>query len=395
MTTDRVDIFLQDIEVPDIVQKKARDAFSIIRMESNEEQGKIMKHNKNKKGYPFGMTRAAAIVAATLIGGGSITAVAAAYMHWSRGMQSEMNVSEEQMLELQNMEDTPLSFPEVSDTQGDITVSMAQCLLDDNTIRLAFYIDGYELPTNEEPQLESLNILLDGKPANNIEWSFYTGIDRDENGNPVMADGSAVKVDADGGLIPNYRIADGKMELDLTMSPVDEKGKAISNLAGKVITIQMENIGETAGPWTLEWTLAGTTTVVEKELSEVLGESGATVTKVTLSPISIKVCYDFVLQEIMETAIDEKGNEIEVSNYKEPPQLIGVKMKDGTVYMGIMDGGASGYEDTESSAFIAEVRLSRILNPKEVQSLLFLRDDISISVDQEITEAQCYSVDLN
>ena len=177
MSKNGVDILLQDIEVPDIVQEKARNAFAQINMES---KGENVKDNKNKKAHPFWRTKAAAVVVAAVVGGGSITALAAACIHWSDGMKGKMHVTEEQMLELQNSEDTPLSFPSATDTQGNITVSTAQCLLDENIVRVAFYVDGYELQEGEEPQLESLNILLDGEPANNYEWSFYTGIECDD-----------------------------------------------------------------------------------------------------------------------------------------------------------------------------------------------------------------------
>lgn len=389
MSKNGVDILLQDIEVPDIVQEKARNAFAQINMES---KGENVKDNKNKKAHPFWRTKAAAVVVAAVVGGGSMTALAAACIHWSDGMKGKMHVTEEQMLELQNGEDTPLSFPSATDTQGNITISTAQCLLDENTVRVAFYVDGYELQEGEEPRLESLSILLDGEPANNYEWSFYTGIEWDENGNPMMADGSAVK-ETETEIIPNYKTADGRMEIDVIMSPVDGNGKAIKNLAGKEITVQMENFGETTGTWTLEWTLEGTGTVVEKELNGVLGNSGATVTKVSLSPMSVKVCYDFAMQEITETIIDENGKETEAVDYAEPPQFVGFKMTDGTVYTAITDGGTFGYEDMDSSLYVAEFGLSRIVNPEEVQSLLFLKDGTA-SGEQEITEEQCYVVDI-
>ncbi len=374
MSKNSINILLQNIEIPDIVKEKAQNAFSQISMEGKEEHMEVIKYNKKR--HPLKKTRAAAIVLAAIVGGGSITAVAAAYIHWSQGMQSKMNVSEEQMIALQNKEDTPLSFPEVADTQGEITVSVAQCLLDDNDIRVAFYVEGYELSNAESPQLENLNILLDGEPVNNYEWSFYTGVDGEEEGT-----------------IPNDQAEEERLELDLILSPVDENGKSITDLAGKVITVQMVNFGDTTGTWTLEWILEGTSTVVEKQLHEVLGNSGATVTKVSLSPISIKVCYDFAPAEISDIVLDENGNAVEVSDYAEPPQFVGVKMTDGTVYTAITDGGTYGYEDVEASLYVAEISLSRVLDPEKVQSLLFLKDELP-ATEQEITEDQCYIIEL-
>lgn len=144
---------------------------------------------------------------------------------------------------------------------------------------------------------------------------------------------------------------------------------------------------------TLEWTLEGTGAVVEKELDEVLGNSKATVKAVQISPISIKVSYDFAPQLIYDVGVDENGKKVEYSDYAEPPKFVGVKMVDGTLYTEINDGGTFGYEDAESSMFTAKVSLRGVINPEEVQSLLFIRDDIT-QTEEGITEEQCYVVDI-
>lgn len=395
MSKNNMDILMQDVKIPDIVQKKAQDAFTKIRWDIREEENRSNQERKGKKKKHFWQTRAAAAALAVILGGGSLTAVAAAYIHLSGGMKSHMNISDGQEAELQSMAGTPLSFPEVSDTQGDITVSVAQCLLDENNIRLAFYVDGYELDSSMEPELEYLNILLDGKPIYNYDWGFYSGIDWTDNREPVMADGSPVQENAKGEIIPNYQTADGKMEIDLNLLPVDENGKSISALNGQEITVLMQNFGEHAGTWTLKWTLGGADTTVEVKLNETLGNSGATVTAVKVSPISIHVYYDFAKRETMNTGVDENGNTIESADFAEPPRFAGLKMKDGTVYTGILDGGTYGYENGDASTYIAKVGISRIIDPKDVQSLLFLKDNDVVTSEHKITEKECYVVDIN
>ena len=267
-------------------------------------------------------------------------------------------------------------------------------ILDKNDLKIGFYVEGYELENNVEPQLDSISIWLDGQVVYNYEWGFYNGIDWDENDNPIMADGSPVQEDAEGGIIPNYRTADGKMEIDLNVSPMNEKGEHFSDLAGRNITIQMDNFGEHTGTWTLEWTLEGTTTTVDKTLQEALGNSGATVISANINPISITVSYDFKPQKIYETGIDENGNTVEIEDYAEPPKLIGVKLIDGTEYIGFSGGSTYGYDDIESGVYTAKVSLSRIMNPQEVESLLFLREDAEVTGEQEITLEQCYVVNI-
>ena len=184
------------------------------------------------------------------------------------------------------------------------------------------------------------------------------------------------------------------MEIDLNVSPMNEKGEHFSDLAGRNITIQMDNFGEHTGTWTLEWTLEGTTTTVEKTLQEALGNSGATVISAKINPISITVSYDFKPQKIYETGIDENGNTVEIEDYAEPPKLIGVKLIDGTEYIGFSGGSTYGYDDIESGVYTAKVSLSRIMNPQEVESLLFLREDAEVTGEQEITLEQCYVVNI-
>lgn len=392
MGKNSVEILSQNIEIPDIVQEKAMNAFSQIYEEGKGDGGKAMSNDGRRKTHSFWHTKAAAVLLAIVVGGGSITAVAAVYLRWSHGMQKQMNVSEEQMIELQNLQDTPVSFPGVSDTQGDITVSVAQCVMDKNDLKIGFYVEGYELESNVEPQLDSISILLDGQVVYNYEWSFFNGIDWDENDNPIMADGSLVQEDAEGGIIPNYQTAEGKMEIDLNVSPMNEKGEQFSDLAGRNITIQMNNFGENTGTWTLEWTLEGTTTTVDKTLYDALGNSGATVIKASINPVSITVSYDFKPQKIYETGIDENGNTVEMEEYAEPPKLVGVKLIDGTEYIGFSGGSTYGYDDIESGVYTAKVSLSRIINPQEVESLLFLREDAEVTGEQEITLKQCYAV---
>ena len=192
MGKNSVEILSQNIEIPDIVQEKAMNAFSQIYEEGKGERVEEMSNDRHKKTHRFWHTKAAAVLLVIVVGGGSITAAAMAYIRWSHGMQKQMNVSEEQMIELQSLQDTPVSFPGVSDTQGDITVSVAQCLVDKNDLKIGFYVEGYELENNVEPQLDSISIWLDSQVVYNYEWGFYNGIDWDENNNPIMADGSPV-----------------------------------------------------------------------------------------------------------------------------------------------------------------------------------------------------------
>jgi hypothetical protein len=138
----------------------------------------------------------------------------------------------------------------------------------------------------------------------------------------------------------------------------------------------MEKAGEAymdlEGSWVLEWTLQGCDDVYEADVENgAIGDTGATLTHVELSPISAKVLIDFPKQEY-EEEIEGGGSH---TTWVEPADLRGVKLKDGTVYhyawMG--GGGYSGYR--ESDTICEMVRHgSRVVDIDQVEYLLFFKD---------------------
>lgn len=356
---------------------------------SKEMQSRILKRAKKyQKKNAFRKAKKswipAAVAAALLL---NITAFAAVFS-WSHGFLSHMQISKDQMEKLQSSEESVVSMPQASVTHHGITVSVAQCLFDGSVIRTSFYIDGYELDETQEPQLNYLEIFLDGKPIGNNDWNFFNGIDWTDRQHPVMADGSAVQEDEEGNFIFNYRIADGKMELDLNIYPI-ENGHYMTaeELNGKKLTVSMHDFGETSGTWTLEWNLDPVEAPHCFTLQETLGSSGATVTSVTLYSSSAIILYDFPKTIVQDTGYDEtNGKEIEYSDFLEPPELAGVILKDGTVYTNLFHGGSGGYENDASETFTARVHFSRIIDTDEIESLLFLKNPDAVGKTDNLEE---------
>ena len=210
-----------------------------------------------------------------------------------------------------------------------------------------------------------------------------------------MADGSPAQMDAEGGIIPDYYNAEGKMELDVRLSPVDGKGNDLSDLSGKTIAVQMNDFGDTAGTWRLEWTLGEEEGAVKAQPEAALGDSGATVTSVALFQTSAVICYDFPKQELQGKAVDENGNIVTFTEYAEPPAFVGLQMQDGTVCAeGLLSGGgSSGYINAEGDVFVTRVSFAKVIDPNQVQSLLFLKEEGSSDKTGSIAE-HCYVVDL-
>lgn len=360
---------------------------------SNDAKMRILERTKNNRKEENIMKSRKRLVpiaiAATLALG--ITAFAAV-THWSSGFLQKMNISGEQMERLQDSDSSLVAMPNVSDTHDGITVSTAQCLFDGNSVRMSFYVEGYELNKTIEPELEYLNILLDGKIGHNYDWNFFDGIDWTNRKNPVMADGSPVQEDEDGNYIRNYRIADSKMEIDLNWSPfVDGDGRLSGDdLSGKTITVIMQNFGDKQGKWTLEWTFDNLEQGKTFTLDYALGNTGAKVNEVTLYSASCVVKYDFPKKDIETDAYDENGKLYKTMDFAEPPALVGVKLKDGTVLADINDGGSNGYENGDLNEFVSRVNFSRIIETDEIDSLLFAKNQFKA----KLTENDCYAVKL-
>lgn len=126
------------------------------------------------------------------------------------------------------------------------------------------------------------------------------------------------------------------------------------------------------GNWKFEWELKGCESIYEKETEASLGNTGAIIKYIEISPISLNVIYDFKREITWETTMvgDE---ELNVGYYNEPPRLLGVKLKDGTLLPYVnMGGGLAGFiSDTEyRMCFMTD----RILNVDEIEALLFYKD---------------------
>lgn len=362
---------------------------------SNDGQKRIMEKLKNKRRDEYKMKSKKLIpiaIAATLVLG--ITAFAAV-RGWSEGFLQKMNITEGQMKQLQGSDTSAVAMPNVSDTHDGITVSTAQCLYDGNFVRMAFYVEGYDIENTMEPELEHINILVDGQEGHNYDWCFFNGIDWTDRDNPVMADGSPVKEDEDGEYIPNYRIADGKMEINLNWAPYVESGKRLSGkeLENKKITVLFQNFGGKKGIWKLEWTMKNSQEGTLFAPNEELGDTGITINEVTLYAASATVKYAYPKREVEIDAYDEAGNVRKTTDFEEPPELIGVKLKDGTLLTNINDGGSGGYENGNTDEFVARVNFSKILNTDEVDSLLFIKN-YPENGKIKITEEDCYVVKL-
>lgn len=395
---DTMSVLQSDIVIPEIVQKKANMAFQKIR-ESDVEDGKTQTNIQIKKRRKPRMRKRGIMifVAAAVLALGSIT-VLAAYRNWSKSLSEEFRISEEQKEELQ--EERAVAFVMQSQTQNDITVTAQQSITDNYFAHLSFRVEGYDLPKDAqgnyaEPCFENIHITINGGTDYNMSGSFYDGLVVGPEGRAVYADGSPIDYNAPGSLA-RYVQEDGSLEYLITLSNA-EKGYFLN----KEVFVEFENLGtvskaeylkehEVTGKWSFQWNLQGTDSRMEYTLNEPLGDTGATVIKAEISPISMHVEYNFPYQTYTETGFDQDGNPIESEQFLEAPPLAGVKLKDGTLYQYLCNGGSEGYNSDDLNTYIATYANDRIIDTDEVAYLVFRK-----KIDGMYSENDFYLVPLN
>ena len=386
----------QDVQIPERVQQKAEEAFASIKKDArkrHEEESMAMRKVTGK----VPRKKIWVLAAAALLVFGTVTAGAAAYMQWSHGMSEGMKAEPDQMhkLEAENM----ASPVDKSVSAQGIKVTAMQSIVDNYYVHLAFKVEGYELDQGKQPDFENVQVKIDGKDAADggfsISRSFYNGLVQGNDGRAVYADGTPISED---GILERYALEDGSMEYEITLAKEDEKGYFI----GKPISVELENLGEITidgyipdieAEWEFAWTLGGSDQVRESSPDYVLGDSGATVKQVEISPISMRVVYDFPRKLTEEKGVNESGEEIVSRTYEEAPWLTGVKLKDGTTYLYLYRGpGSSGYLSEDSDEYTLTYGIDRILDPDQVESLLFVKS--YPEGEQILTEDNLYIVPI-
>ena len=371
---DTIYTLQQNIEIPDIVTEKANMAFEQIRKDAGSSSDKIVTYQKPVKKSRKKYVAAALIATMTV---GAVSAYAA-YTNWSHGMKEELRISEEQQ---KNLEANGMAaFSDASVTDAGVTVTAQQSITDNYYTYLSFKVEGYSVEKGVQPDFETISVTADGQ---DVSWGgrFYDGMISGDDGMVVNADGSAPETEADGSMIENYVMDDGSLEYHMILKS-HEKGF----FTGKQLHIELENLGTVAkaqyfpdieGSWKLDMTLGGADTAKYIETNEKLGDTETTVTGVELSPVSMRITYDFPKTEPrMEEFEDENGEIQTVAWPAEPPFAFGIRLKDGTVMKYISAGSEStGYTSEEGQEYVVSSPLDRVIDPDQVEAVLFREYD--------------------
>ena len=357
-----------DVEIPEVVLKKADDALAQIR-ESTKLVRKAKKESRFQGGFRY--AQAAAIACAVLVGAGGITVTAAVVHHlWSRGMQGNIQATEEQQKDLaeQGMvtEGPDLSNMEV--TSEGITVKPTELVADGHFVHVAFQIAGYDLADGEEPCFEEVRVYT-GEDENaedgwvNMSGSFYNGIIANNNGEPVYEDGTPLE---SGDFAEHYKAEDGTLEYVMTLYKTDTDPE--ESLLGQTIHVLLKNLGTVkkaefmngiGGTWEFDIPVSGKDAAKSCELNTALENVNVTVRSAAISPISIRVDYEVTGE--LQTQEDDNGL----------PNVGGVVLKDGSKVLYLLNGGQSGYQKGSDTQAYLLATFDRVIDVDQVQSLLF------------------------
>lgn len=357
-----LDILKEEVVIPKEVQERADEAFEKILSET--EKSKVFRFHSWPK------RRFAAAAAAAVLCLSTVTA-GAAYIRWSRGLEKELAVTKEQKEQAEKAHLT--DFPNLTAEDKGITVTAKQSIVDNYYGYLAFKVDGFTRGKGKEPGFNDLSVRVGGK-----DISYTYG----------MYDHDEPKVNADGSF--EYQIMlygdEGKGSLmDKQIDVVFSSLGVVTEKAGVA-----EDVVD--GKWAFSWKLTGSDEIYTAKVSEKLGDSGASVTGAEVSPISVKAVYDFPAKKVKEHAVNETtGEEYETEMLAEPPLLVGVKLKDGTLVMNT-GGGMMGYTDGGKNVYEECFAMGRLLDVDEVESLLFVRKPLE--EERELTEDDLYVVKI-
>ena len=371
-------ILKSDVEIPEVVLKKTDDALAQIR-ESTKPVRKAKKESRFQGGLRY--AQAAAIACAVLVGAGGITVTAAVVHHlWSRGMQGNIQATEEQQKDLaeQGMvtqfdqsaaQEEGLNLSSMEVTSEGITVKPMELIADGHFVHAAFQVSGYDLADGEEPCFENV-VVYTGEDENaqdgwvNMSGSFYDGIVSNNNGEPVYEDGTPLASDETGNIVEHYKAAGGTLEYVMTLYKPDPN----ESLLGQTLHVCFENLGTVektefmdgiGGTWEFDIPVSGKDAAKSCELNTALENVNVTVRSAAISPISIRVDYEVTGE--LQTQEDDNGL----------PNVGGVVLKDGSRVLYLLNGGQSGYQKGSDTQAYLLATFDRVIDVDQVQSLLF------------------------
>ena len=316
-----------------------------------EKTGRALGYQREKRGVnrvPIRTVRLLSIAAViALILAIGVTAYAI-YTHWSRGMEQRLPATDEEkeMAEQSGLSD---SSQTVSATANGVTISVEQTVIDGDTAEIALRIEGWHLDREQElnATLWNCRMTFDGETAPASGGSFVEECDANDRKFIIASDGS--------------------MEYDIWA----RAGNKLGTLSGKEVRITIESLGVgglksgyqslVEGPWELVWTPSSNADLLTIQSDAAIGDTGIKLVSAEIGPVSAKVMLKLpILWEGYKT----------LEHYD--LQLVGVRLKDGTVLTNIFGPPTQeGYTDIDNLILELDYSSHQILQSEQVDALIF------------------------
>ena len=363
-------ILSEEIELSEIVLKKTNQAFEIIKQEDIV----YMKKTHTSRGKRF-KTQAAVIAGVCILAISSISAAAAIHHYWGRGMNGNIQASDEQQQVLTEKNIAKVyseepDSPSLAVTNNGVTIEPDTVIVDERFVYMAFRISGYSVADRMEPGFEMVNVYQGDNPEDESAWvnmsgTMYDGIIPDENGVLVYEDGTSIESYEDGSIISHYTDDNGNMEYIIQASVVDRN----DSFLGKTIHVEFKNLGTISkgalitavdGDWNFEINLSDVSSTQNIKVGQKVEGTGFMLEDINISPISIKVNYS------VSAAPVEKEDDLGI------PEVKGVVLKDGTRIPYLINPGRVGYTDSDKSNAYQIAGFARVVDVDEMAALIVM-----------------------
>lgn len=362
---NNIKILRQEAPIPEIVEQKIENAFLAIKngeVSCGSESMTAHSCKKPVRKWSFASVAAFVVCAAT--------ACAASYTNWSQSLEKGLRITQDQKQMLE--ESHAWSVLDQSVKSEGVTVTARQCILDSYCAYITFKIEGYNLPEGASPVIKRMNVVVGDYDPRGVY--YYADFYRDSR-NDWKEDGILL-ADADPG--GSYRMEDGSLEYQMRILTM-KKGA----LSGRPIHITLQGLGsrmgeewpvyDNTGSWEFEWVLHGTTDTAQTVLYEKIGNTGATIIKAELSPISVRYTFDRGSSGIW-------------------PMLFGFRTKDGKLHLNTAGARMSRF-DGHSNVRCTIIHVSRrILDAEQIDALVFT--DVNYKFKMEDMDKHLYMVPI-
>ena len=377
-------ILSEEIELSEIVLKKTNQAFEMIKQEDIVSMKKT--HKRRKKMFK---TQAAAAAGVCILAVSGISAAAAVHHYWGRGMNGNIQASDEQQQALTEKNIAKVyreepDSPSLAVTINGVTIEPDTVIADERFVYMAFRISGYSVADRTEPGFDMVNVYQGDHPEDesarvNMSGTMYDGIVLDENGASVYEDGTSVESYEDGSVISHYTDDNGNMEYIIQASAADKN----DSLLGKTLHVAFKDLGTFSkatfipvveGVWNFELNLSDVSSTRNIKVGKKVEGTGFTMEDINISPISIQVNYS------VNEAPAEKEDDLGI------PEVKGVVLKDGTRISYLANPGRLGYTDNNKSNAYQIAGFARVVDVDEIAALIVLTSHENEKVEIPLSE---------